>query len=73
MAIGDGGVRAPLVEHTGVPAAQLAVATGRAFEAAQLTQLTAFLEALAERIGPDPGGDRWKAEVVAVMKEDWVQ
>ena len=71
MAIGNGGVGAPLVEHVGVPAARLA--PGRAFDAAQVTQLTAFLEALAERIGADPGGDRWKAEVVTVIKERWVQ
>jgi hypothetical protein len=61
------------VEHVGVPAARLASALGRAFDAAQLTQLSAFLEALAERIGPDPRGDRWKAEVVTVIKERWVQ
>ena len=57
----------------GVPASRLAPALGRAFDAAQLTQLSAFLEALAERIGPDPGGDRWKAEVVTAIKERWVQ
>jgi hypothetical protein len=38
VAIGDGGVRAPLVEHTGVPAVQLASALRRAFDAVQLTQ-----------------------------------
>ena len=58
QAIGDGGVGAPLVEHVGVPAGRLASALGRAFDAAQLTQLSAFLEALAERIGPDPRGGR---------------
>ena len=61
------------MEHVGVSAGRLASALGRAFDAAQLTQLSAFLEALAERIGPDPRGDRWKAEVVTVIKESLVQ
>jgi hypothetical protein len=62
-----------VVTHTGVTAAQLRSAVGRDFDAAQATQQTAFLEALAERVGVDPGGERWKAEVPTVFKERWVQ
>jgi hypothetical protein len=64
----DGG----FVVHAGVPAARLIVATGRALDAANPTQLSAFMESVGERVGPDPGGEHWKAEVVMVIKEDWV-
>jgi hypothetical protein len=62
-----------VVTHAGVPSAWLRPAVGRDFDAAQATQQTAFLEALAERVGADPGGERWKAEVPTVVKESWVR
>jgi hypothetical protein len=62
-----------VVTHTGVPAARLRPAVGRDFDAAQTTQQTAFLEALAERVGADPGGECWKEEVPMLIKESWVQ
>jgi hypothetical protein len=62
-----------VVTHAGVPAAWLRPAVGRDFDAAQATQQTRFLEALAERVGADPGGERWKAEVPTVIKEHFVQ
>jgi hypothetical protein len=61
------------VTHAGVPAAWLRPAVGRDFDSAQATQQTRFLEALAERVGADPGGERWKAEVPTVVKEEWVR
>jgi hypothetical protein len=61
-----------LVVHARVPAARLAAATGRSLDAANTKQLSAYMESLAERVGPDPGGARWKAEVLAAIKEDWV-
>jgi hypothetical protein len=68
----DKGSGIVVVMHAGVPAARLRPAVGRDFDV-QAMQQTAFLEALAERVGADPGGERWKAEVPTVIKEDWVR
>jgi hypothetical protein len=44
------------------------VATGRAFDSeAAAAQLSAYMESLAERIGPNPGS--WRHEVATVIKE----
>jgi hypothetical protein len=61
-----------VVAHAEVAAARLRPAVGRDFDAVQATQQTGFLESLGERVGPDPGGECWKAEVPTVIKEMWV-
>jgi hypothetical protein len=61
------------VAHSGVHAAQLRPATGRAFDAAQENTQSGFLEWLGERIGPDPGGTCWKVEVLLVIQEEMAQ
>jgi hypothetical protein len=59
--------------HHAVPAPRLRAAAGRDFDAAKETEQADFLEHLRERIGPDPGGEQWKNEVVSVIKEQGVQ
>jgi hypothetical protein len=31
------------------------------------------MESICERVGPDPGGEHWKEEMVMVIKEQWVR
>ena len=52
-----------------VAANRLRPATGHALDAAKDDSARDYLEAVAERVGADPGGEHWKAEVPAVIRE----
>jgi hypothetical protein len=44
-------------------------ASGHQLDAAKTTQQNDFLEAMVERVGPDPGGEQWKEEVPVAIRE----
>jgi hypothetical protein len=61
------------VQYPDVRPDLLQIALSRDFDVVKDSILNDYLEALTERIGPDPGGTAWQMEVPVAIKGDLVQ